>query len=263
MLVEFLPLAFLAVLVLLMGADVLWPARRYPTVRLWRIKGVVSTIAFLALSSSLPLLWDGWLGTHRLFDLTGLGTWGGAVAGLLGYQLVAYWWHRAMHAIPFLWRFHQWHHSAERIDIFGTAWFHPFDMIGWSFMPSFALVMIFGVTAEAAVIAIVFSNVAAILGHANLRTPAWLGWFIQRPENHATHHLRGVHAYNYGDISLWDQIFGTWRNPTTFDGVGGYYDGASKRMVEMLLMQDVTEPPRESEVAEHIEHAAQSGSYAQ
>jgi sterol desaturase/sphingolipid hydroxylase (fatty acid hydroxylase superfamily) len=33
--------------------------------------------------------------------------------------------------------------------------------------------------------------------------------------NHALHHERGVHAYNYGDIALWDMVFGTFKDPET------------------------------------------------
>jgi sterol desaturase/sphingolipid hydroxylase (fatty acid hydroxylase superfamily) len=57
---------------------------------------------------------------------------------------------------------------------------------------------------------------------------------IQRPENHALHHERGVHAYDYGDIALWDMVFGTFKDPETWNGVGGFYDGASRRLPEML-----------------------------
>jgi sterol desaturase/sphingolipid hydroxylase (fatty acid hydroxylase superfamily) len=51
--------------------------------------------------------------------------------------------------------------------------------------------------------------------HANLRTPRWLGYIIQRPESHGIHHERGLHAFNYADLPLWDMVFGTFRNPRT------------------------------------------------
>ena len=37
---------------------------------------------------------------------------------------------------------------------------------------------------------------------ANVRTPQWLGYLVQRPESHSVHHQRGVHAYNYSDLPL-------------------------------------------------------------
>lgn len=261
MLEDLLTFGFLAVLAALMIADVVRPARKFPTLRRWRLKGIAFTIAFLGVSSTLPLVWDGWLGEHRLLDLTGLGTIGGAVVGLLGYQLVGYGWHRALHRIPWMWRVHQMHHSAERIDAYGANYFHPLDMVGWTFVPSFSLVMVFGVTGEAAVIAATFSAMLALLGHANIRTPVWLGYLIQRPENHATHHQRGLHAHNYGDIALWDMVFGTWRNPKTWNGVGGFYDGASERVAEMMLGLDVTKPPARRAAA-IASQPPRSGSYS-
>jgi sterol desaturase/sphingolipid hydroxylase (fatty acid hydroxylase superfamily) len=274
MLEDLLTIGFLAVLATLMVADVVRPARKFPVLRHWRLKGVLYTLAFLCASFTLPLLWDAWLGERRLLDLRGLGTIGGALVGLLGYQLIGYWWHRALHGIPWLWRIHQMHHSAERIDIFGANVFHPLDILGWTFVPSFSLVMVFGVTPGAAAIAGTISAALALLGHANIETPAWLGYLFQRPENHATHHERGVHAHNYGDIALWDMVFGTWRNPETWNGAAGFYDGASRRVGHMLLGLDVTrcskgadrstdssaqEPARAGIGSE----PAQSGSYAQ
>ena len=47
------------------------------------------------------------------------------MAGEIGY----YWGHRWSHEIPFLWRFHSIHHSAEEIDFLVNTRAHPFDMV--------------------------------------------------------------------------------------------------------------------------------------
>ena len=57
----------------------------------------------------------------------------------------------------------------------------------------------------------------------------------QRPESHNLHHERGVHARNYGDLPLFDMIFGTFANPRAADNQVGFYDGGSARVREMLL----------------------------
>ena len=41
----------------------------------------------------------------------------------------AYWAHRASHTIPFLWRFHAIHHSAEHLDWLVNTRAHPFDLV--------------------------------------------------------------------------------------------------------------------------------------
>ncbi len=79
--------------------------------------------------------------------------------------------------------------------------------------------------------------------HANLRTPYWLGYLIQRPESHSVRHQRGVDAFNYGDIALWDMLFGTWCNPREWDEQAGFYDGGSRRIVPMLLGRDIHATP--------------------
>ena len=48
------------------------------------------------------------------------------------------------------------------------------------------------------------------------------------------HHEAGVHARNYGDIPLFDMLFGTFVNPREFDGEVGFHDGGSKKLGAML-----------------------------
>jgi sterol desaturase/sphingolipid hydroxylase (fatty acid hydroxylase superfamily) len=59
---------------------------------------------------------------------------------------------------------------------------------------------------------------------------------------HAIHHERDAHSGNYCDLPVIDMIFGTYRNPEAFEGAAGFYDGASSRVVDMLLGRDVSEP---------------------
>ena len=76
----------------------------------------------------------------------------------------------------------------------------------------------------------------------NIRTPLWLGYFIQRPEAHCIHHQRDVHAFNYGDLPVWDMLFGTYRNPAAFEGTVGFDLPATDRLGAMLAFVDVNEP---------------------
>jgi sterol desaturase/sphingolipid hydroxylase (fatty acid hydroxylase superfamily) len=240
---DVLTLSLLGALLVLVVLDFLAPARTFVEVRFWRLRGIAAFVMFMAVSTAAPMMWDGLLGEHRILDASGLGPWIGGVAGLVALQFFQYWWHRALHRLPLLWRhLHQTHHSAERVDIWGAFWFHPLDMIGFTFVGSFALVFVFGVSAEAALVANTLGGLLASFNHANIATPAWLGLFIQRPENHALHHERGVHAYNYGDIALWDMVFGTYRNPATWNGRAGFWDGASDRIGALLVGVDVSDP---------------------
>lgn len=234
-------LSALAIFAGLIAWEALFPARRLPRVRGWQLMGLASFAVYFYLSSYLPILWDGYLARFQLFDLTGLGTWGGALAGLLVYELGAYWYHRSMHRFDFLWRgLHQMHHSSERLDTYSAFWFSVPDMTGWTAVGSLMLVLVVGVNAQAATIILLTVFFAAVLQHANIRTPRWLGYFIQRPEQHSVHHGRGIHRYNYADLPIFDLVFGTFRNPEGFNPETGFYDGASRRVLDMHLFRDVS-----------------------
>jgi sterol desaturase/sphingolipid hydroxylase (fatty acid hydroxylase superfamily) len=138
------------------------------------------------------------------------------------------------------------HHSAERIDIWGVLLFHPFDVVAFAVISSGVFSLLLGLSPAAVAVASLYGLFASFLQHANIRTPRWLGYIIQRPESHGIHHQRGVHGYNYADLPLWDIVFGTFRNaPEGAERPAqGFYDGASARLWEMLTFRDVTKPAR-------------------
>ncbi len=229
------------------GTLILWealaPARRLPAVHFWRLRGLAAFMVFFFLSSYLPLFWGEHLAQYQLLDLTALGTWAGALVGLLLYEAGVYVWHRAMHGSTALWRvFHQMHHSAERLDTFSAYWFSPADMVGWTVLGSILLTLVIGVSPEAATLVLYATTFMGVFQHSNVRTPRWLGYVVQRPESHSRHHERGVHARNYSDLPVFDIIFGTFYNPRDFAKETGFYDGASDRVGGMLLFRDVSKP---------------------
>ena len=239
-LATWLTLGLLPLFILL---DVVYRARRYEIPRFWRLRALVVTLFILGLSFVLPPLWGRIVGDRTLFNLTSLGTWAGAAVAVLAYEFFHYWYHRAVHKSDFLFRWvHQMHHSVEGIDAFGAYYLSPLDAFGFITIGSIVFVPLMGVSIEAAVIANLFVTFNALFQHANVRTPRWLGYFVQRPESHGVHHERGVHQYNYCDLPLWDIVFGTFKNPETFESKCGYYDGASSRIGEMLIGRDVTVP---------------------
>jgi sterol desaturase/sphingolipid hydroxylase (fatty acid hydroxylase superfamily) len=236
-------LTILAAYAVLMVWEAIMPARELPVTKGWRFRTTISFAIFFFLSTYLPMIWDQYLAPYQLVNLSGLGIFGSAVVGLLVYELAVYIWHRGMHRSTLLWRsFHQMHHSADRLDTWGAFYFSPLDMIGWTALSSFTLVLIVGVPAEAATIILLATTFFAIFQHANIRTPQWLGYIIQRPEAHTVHHGLNHHADNYSDLPLFDILFGTFRNPRGFDRTTGFYPGASGRIIAMLLCKDIIEP---------------------
>jgi sterol desaturase/sphingolipid hydroxylase (fatty acid hydroxylase superfamily) len=241
----------------LMVAEALLPARPLPVIKNWKLKGLIFFAIYFYLSSYLPLLWNEYLSAHQIFDLTGLGTAGGACVGILIYQFGVYVWHWSMHKNKWLWRvFHQMHHSAERLDTYGAFLFSPMDMIGYTVLGSLLLVLVAGFSPQASTIILLANTFFSMFQHANIHTPVWLGYIVQRPEGHALHHAKNIHAYNYSDISIYDMLFGTWKNPKDFEHENGFYNGASSRISDMLLFRDVAEPIEEEVLHKKTEKVA-------
>lgn len=227
----------------LMLWEFLFPGRVLPTVRFWKIRGIISFAIFFLISSYLPMFIAPYIEPYRLFDFSNLSPLVGGIFGIIIYDLGMYFWHWSLHKSNFLWKtFHQLHHSAERLDTFGAFYFSPFDMVGWTLLSTLCFSFIAGFSPQAITVLLLISNFQSIFQHANIRTPRWLGYIIQRPESHTLHHARGIHKYNYSDLPLFDIIFGTFYNPRDFEFETGFYNGASDRVVDMLLAKDVSEP---------------------
>lgn len=237
----------ISIFLFLIIAEELRPGRRLPNVKNWKIKGLFAFIVYFFLSSYLPLFWNEYLAQYRVFDFTFLGNYWGALVALLLYELGVYIWHRSMHKSNLLWRvFHQMHHSAERVDAYGAFYFSPMDMIGFITLTSLALEWVGGFTVQATIYAIYGATFLAVIQHANIKTPQWMGYIFQRPESHSLHHAKDIHAYNYSDLPLFDIIFRTFKNPKEFALETGFYPGASARVKEMVFFKnihpDVSEP---------------------
>jgi sterol desaturase/sphingolipid hydroxylase (fatty acid hydroxylase superfamily) len=222
------------------GLDLARRAQAWPDVAGWRWKGLFFTLLYFVVATLAPLGWDAWLGQYQLVDGSALPFWAQVVTGFLVLEFFVYAWHRTMHNTPVLWRwFHQMHHSAERLDIWGAFYFHPLDMLGFAFFTSVALVLGIGLSGEAALVVNVLATFLGMFQHANIRTPHWLGYLVQRPESHSIHHKRGHHANNYGDLPLYDMIFGTFANPRDFEPQVGFHEGSSRQVGPMLIGKSI------------------------
>ncbi|MFT3955969.1 MAG: sterol desaturase family protein [Piscinibacter sp.] len=235
-----IPLAYFVML----AVESRWPARRFPARRGWRLLGVAFLLLIATVGAVVPLLLPlEWMEAHRWLDGSGLGVAGGTLVGWLVLSGLSYAYHRSAHTLPWLWRAtHQLHHSPQRVDISGAAFFHPLEMLVQVLLQLFVTVIVLGLDPLAAALTGVVAAFYGLFQHWNVRTPVWLGYLIQRPEAHCEHHRRGVHAFNYGDLPLWDLLFGTFRNPAVYDGECGFDSPADRRVGAMLAWQDANAP---------------------
>ena len=162
--------------------------------------------------------------------------------GLLSFVLnsfLFYWWHRATHRFDLLWRhFHQLHHSARRVESLTAFFAHPLDTAATILLGTFSSYFILGASPLAAATALLFTAIFDLFVHADVSTPKWLGYFVQRPEMHTTHHSRNHHAQNYG-LPVWDLLFGTWHNPDERAHDLGFDGHRAEKLYDMLVFRDV------------------------
>lgn len=242
---EAIALLILATYFVLLAVERWRPARAFPIVRGWRWLGLAFLALLFVLNGALPALLLAlvpaeWMAAHALLPGHRLGTVGGAVAGFLAITLADYWLHRAYHYFDGLWRWvHQLHHSASRVDMYGSAYAHPLEIALMVVEGLVVNLWLLGLDPLAAALAGYAGAFCAMFQHWNVRTPRWVGWLIQRPEAHCYHHGRGLHGFNYGNLSLWDMLFGTWHNPARFEGAVGFDGGRGERVKAMLLGHDV------------------------
>lgn len=145
--------------------------------------------------------------------------WAGGIAGLiinlLILDLFIFWWHRAVHEIPFLWKFHEVHHMDEHLDTTSAIRFH----FGEIFFASFAraiVIILFAIPFTSIVIFEALVFVFSLFHHSNITLPKnterMIAKIIVTPSLHWVHHhaIRRDTDSNYGTIlSVWDRIFKT------------------------------------------------------
>lgn len=235
-----IPLAVAVAALLMIAVERVRPGRRWPRVRRWWPRALALSAVQVGIVLAAGLVWDPWFQRWRPWSADGLGVAGGALLGYGAITFVYYWWHRARHEVPFLWRWlHQLHHSPQRLETVTSFYKHPLEIAANGVLSSAILYLLVGVGPGAASLAVLLTGLAELFYHWNVRTPWWLGFVVQRPESHCVHHQAGLHAWNYADLPLWDALFGTLRNPRRWRGACGF--GASEqRLGAMLRGVDVT-----------------------
>ena len=144
---------------------------------------------------------------------------GALVAGELGFC----WGHRWTHEIPFLWRFHSIHHSAEEVDWLVNTKAHPSDIVFVrlsGFVPMYALglaqPMVGKPVGVVPLLVMLIWHAMGFFIHSNLRWRfGWLGFLVSTRAFHHWHHTNDEHVNkNYASMLPWmDKLFGTWYMP--------------------------------------------------
>lgn len=173
---------------------------------------------------------DGVTGAARLGLVTGWPLWAQLLFFFVTHDFYIYWFHRAQHRYPILWRLHEAHHSPKQVDWLAGSRSHALEILinqSIEFLP----IVLLGAPPEMALIKGTIDAVWGMYIHSNIDVRAgWLQWIVNGPEFHRWHHSKWFKDYgmNYGTkLAIWDYLFGTvfrpgYKKPRAY----GLYDEA-------------------------------------
>lgn len=197
----------------------------------------------------LPMSLLAWL-VHHFYPIN-FHTWVGSLslpirfsAALIVGEIGFYWGHRMMHEIPFLWRFHAIHHSAEQLDWLVNTRAHPIDMVLIrlsGFIPMYLLGLAQPLGNQLDLIPMLvtlISNTWGFFIHSNIRWRLFgLEYCIATPAFHHWHHSNDGAAFinkNYAALlPAVDKLFGSFYLPKQRP----QQYGISEKMPNHLLKQ--------------------------
>lgn len=212
------------------------PNVRQPKVPGWLARLIIMNTIQVGVVYLGAVSWDLWMPRWQLVDASQLPMALGVAVGYVAITFVYYWWHRARHEVPLLWRcLHQVHHSPQRVECAMSFYKHPVEILINGVLSSSVLYVVVGLTPHSAAVVVAITGVAELFYHWNVRTPYWLGFLFQRPEMHRRHHERDWHRSNYSDLPIWDLAFGTFDNPRQTPIDCGFADGAEQRLLDLML----------------------------
>ena len=218
----------------------IFPGRELPETPAWYLRAAFLNACQVGVVLLAGVSWNRWMHGRFLFHVAAFQN--PVLEGLLGWfvgTFVFYWWHRARHDSNFLWRVcHQIHHSPRRIEVLTAFYKHPLEIAADSLIASALLYVLLGASVEGALWFNVFAAFGEYFYHSNIRTPRWIGYFLQRPEHHSIHHELDVHKFNYGDITWWDRLFGTFREAEHFALHCGFPENHETKLTDMLFFRD-------------------------
>jgi sterol desaturase/sphingolipid hydroxylase (fatty acid hydroxylase superfamily) len=211
-------------------------ARMAKNVTFFAINAAISPLIVIPVSAfaatwALPWRPDWWSG------------WPGLALDLLLLDLWVYWWHRANHEVPLLWRFHEVHHRDEFLDVTTAVRFH-FGEVVLSAVVRACVIFVLAMPLASVIVFETLLLLAAIFHHSNLRLPPAferaVAMIVVTPSIHWVHHhaIRRDTDSNYSTIlSVWDRIFrsrsATTRTPEMPIGVENRPDEALPKLLAM------------------------------
>lgn len=243
------PLAFFVLLLL----GVCFPLRRNarPLAKRWLLNALVAAPSLLLFKLALlpiPLATAVWAQKQGFgaFHWLHLPVFLEVSLGVAAFDFAYYWWHRGMHVVPVLWRFHAVHHLDPDMDATTAARFHVGELL-LSVPFRCAVVAILGVNVSTILLYELLFELAALFHHSNWRLPQRLESRLSRliitPRLHGIHHgdEESQANANWGTVlSCWDALHSTRRADVSQNslkiGAPGHADASSFSLKQLLML---------------------------
>ena len=123
--------------------------------------------------------------------------------------------HILLHKIPFLWKFHQVHHSVKEMGFAAHFRYHWMENVLYKPFKTLGVMVLGGFEPDQAYLVHFFAILIGHLNHANVKI-SWgpLKYILNNPIMHLYHHAyalpKGKFGVNFGiSLSLWDYLFKT------------------------------------------------------
>lgn len=123
--------------------------------------------------------------------------------------------HILLHKIPFLWKFHQVHHSVKEMGFAAHFRYHWMENVLYKPLKTLGIMILGGFEPDQAYLVHFFAILIGHLNHANVKI-SWgpLKYILNNPIMHLYHHAyalpKGKFGVNFGiSLSLWDYLFKT------------------------------------------------------
>ncbi|MDX1767381.1 sterol desaturase family protein [Arenibacter troitsensis] len=154
-------------------------------------------------------------GSLAVMDTSQFPNWLQLLIFFLILDFVQWFTHILLHKYPFLWKFHQIHHSVKEMGFAAHLRYHWMENIFYKPLKTFGVLILGGFEPEQAYIVHFFAIAIGHFNHANIKI-TWgpLKYILNNPVMHLYHHAHdlpdGKYGVNFGiSLSLWDYIFRT------------------------------------------------------
>ncbi|MEM9619027.1 MAG: sterol desaturase family protein [Pseudomonadota bacterium] len=224
---------------------------------------IISTLILIIVTQPLALFAGGFVASlvapNAAGALAGLPVIAGVALFLIFDDMTQYWWHRASHSIPWLYKLHRPHHNAEYLSIrvvYRNNLFYYALMPGLWFSGALIYLGLGWIYAGYIIVkmAVIYGAHCDVRWDEPLYKIKWLSpvmWIVERtistPATHSAHHGKYAsdeathYKGNYGNLLFfWDILFGTAKITRRYPEKMGVENLPETSVGEQLLWPLVT-----------------------